>query len=342
MKKLISLFLTLALTLTVFGTVAMAAPSVAAEETVTPDMVYISSTVADDVTTQNITYYPSTTDFGTGYINLMSSYEPAETWMFFRFPTAGWNSVTEVAMTLKQRFNTQAYARLHTLDEQTWTAATTGLTDNKKTIVSTSDDVFEDPMGATQTQGNDTIVRVKSSSTTSGVEFTITSNAESNSSTTGTLSNGTSGPLVTYINDALKEGSEYLYFAYTMSPTTDDNSSKKCRFYAGSTSLKLTGTKAVAITTSLDEVASITDASFTYSVTMDVEDGTAAIMLVGIYNASGELLDAVTSGKLVKGTNDFTMNVDLSGHADAASVKAFLWDGNTLEPWMAPISRPVA
>ena len=94
------------------------------------------------------------------------------------------------------------------------------------------------------------------------------------------------------------------------------------------------------IVTYLEEEESFTD-SVTFSAELDNEGATVKL-LVGIYNASGNLIGIKTSEILTVGTDALSLDVDFSQYPDAASVKGFFWDGEGLKPYMEKTVAEVA
>ena len=107
---------------------------------------------------------------------------------------------------------------------------------------------------------------------------------------------------------------------------------------------KTNGTQPRLEITYKDEIAGdeTTGTSFTY--TTQVEEGHSVRLLVAVYDGSGNFLGAIINNQAVvsDGETPIEMEVNLSAYPTAASVRAFMWNGITLMPYVLPIERDVA
>ena len=102
--------------------------------------------------------------------------------------------------------------------------------------------------------------------------------------------------------------------------------------------------KPCLIITYKDEIAGneTTGTNFTFSTT--AEAGESIRLLVAVYGEGGTFLGALIkeSAVISDGETPIEMDVDLSAYPTAVSVKAYMWNGTTLMPYILPIERNVA
>lgn len=315
MKKLISLFLTLALMLTVFGTVAMAAttPAIKILGEVTSDPIYITdavvnldNAVSSDGAKGKIIY----TSSGTPYINYVKASVsdlkiiktgstvtyPYHRFLLLRADLSKFSdkeiSTVKFAYTAKH-YKTNGHLRVYKTSAD-WDTSTVTY-DNAPTPI--------EELG---------YVRFDHNNDEKEIEKDITK-------------------LITSGDTKLSLRMELYQTDNTQSGNIDHKQGTYVK-YAGA---KYTTSPHLTVTY-LDEVESITD-KFTYKA--EVAEGTAVRMLVGIYDSTGALLDVKTSGRLIAGTDKLSLPVDLTSYTTVASVKCFLWDADSLEPLMTPVEK---
>ena len=98
------------------------------------------------------------------------------------------------------------------------------------------------------------------------------------------------------------------------------------------------------IITYKDDIAfsEATGNEFTYTATIETE-GAIARMIVGVFGENDAFLGAIASDVLTSdGTTPLELDINLSEYPDAATVRAYLWNGDTLVPYFTPIVRNVA
>lgn len=331
MKKLISLFLTLALLSTLFvvgTTTASAATTVTGETSYeTEGYVHVTEVVADG--TQKIYYNVNdTTDDASG--DKLSQLYTTACWSLLKFNVGDYSAIESMVLKLNAK-RTNSYARIwvYSLDKATFDAAIANTENGIKTLSTANGDTLL-PIPETGTHIAQT--GYKSSADSAYTDFSITLTS------------------TTAKEAALADG--YVYLALGAGYTASSGSTTKKTAWiktpfdetaANRPALTVTGTKAVDVTTSLDDVASVA-AKFTYTATVGSTEG-SVYMVVGAYGENDALLNVQISEPLalnaVTEEAPLSLDVDTSAY-DASYIKAFLWDASTLEPYMTPITKTIA
>lgn len=322
MKKLISLFLTLVLTLTVFGTVAMAETTPAAKIMVekTKKIFFTAAAVSVDSEAGKKIYTSATETYVNYAYDAIDSGKTSET-AVYKY-TIGYNDTITSNADITFPYYRYLFlkADLSELKGKEIVSATfTATTRVQKTAAD---------LRAYKTKTSDWTTESITYDTRPDVDTDIgyVTFDNKNTATTETVD----------CSKFISTGDETLSIRFSLNQSYKYTAEKGAHiYYVGGTKT----TSPYITVTYLDEIETsetITD-KFTYEA--EAEEGTTVRMLVGIYDSTGALLDVKTSDRLVAGTDKLSLPIDLTSYTTVASVKCFLWNADTLEPLMGPVEK---
>ena len=323
------------------------------------EAIAVKQTVSDTVTTLTGGYKS-----GSDALNLNYNYgttAPYHRWLYFKYDISALKDIEDIkSAVISIGFNwnkNNGTLYVKSLKESVWNdavAAIAAVKEDSTTVVDSTKFVYPKNDTAADTLGT---VKRSYGNTANNAEaaYRLTGNAYTQSyetTLTGSSMYRTAtfaeGSLLKYVQDAVENDKDYLYFSVCYYSTASKASDRygNYRFYASANSIKVSddvmvlynsvaGTKFNASITTLDR-----ETDFTYTVNIATKD-TNVRLLAAIHGKYGALSGVVMSDTLSSNNGNLSLTVPLSEYPDATSVRCFIWDGNTLRPYAEPKETPV-
>ena len=337
-----------------------AAAATATEATASSfEAIAVKQTVSDTITTLTGGYKS-----GSDALNLNYNYgttAPYHRWLYFKYDISALKDIESIkSAVISIGFNwnkNNGTLYVKSLKESVWNdavAAIAAVKEDSTTVIDSTKFVYPKNDTAADTLGT---VKRSYGNTANNAEaaYRLTGNAYTQSyetTLTGSSMYRTAtfaeGSLLKYVQDAVENDEDYLYFSVCYYSTASNASDRygNYRFYASANSIKVSddvmvlynsvaGTKFNASITTLDR-----ETDFTYTVNIATKD-TNVRLLAAIHGKYGALSGVVMSDTLSSNNGNLSLTVPLSEYPDATSVRCFIWDGNTLRPYAEPKETPV-